>query len=65
MWDVETTQNWTNGGSPDVYFQGDAVTFNQPGTNKNVVLNVAVTPASVVVDSTSNYSITGSGSIGG
>ena len=64
-WDVETTQNWTNGGSPDYYFQGDDVTFDNTAANKTVTLNFAAAPGSVTVDSDSAYTIAGTGFIEG
>ncbi len=64
-WDVETTQNWTNGGSPDVYFQGDGVTFDDTASNKTVDLGEVVSPGSVTVDSSSAYAIAGTGYISG
>lgn len=60
-WDVETSQNWSLGGSPDVYFQGDSVRFDDTGSNVAITIAAPVEPADVVVDSsTNNYSFTGS-----
>ena len=58
-WDIETTQNWDNGG-PDTFFQGDDVTFNDTGANPAITLASDVSPRDVVVDSdTNNYTFTG------
>jgi autotransporter-associated beta strand protein len=62
-WDVETTQNWTNAGSPDKFFNFDDVTFNETGTNKTVTLATVVSPTSIEVDNTTAYSFTGAGAI--
>ena len=63
-WDVEsaTEDNWALGGSPDDFFQGDEVTFPEAGvTNFAVDIAEAVQPASMVVDSTTDYTFTNSG----
>ncbi len=64
-WDVATTTNWDAGS--EKFYQGDAVTFNDSGSNKAVALAVPVLPASVLFDnSTGNdYSLTGTGAIAG
>lgn len=59
-WDVETTQNWSLGGSPDTFFQGDNVTFDDTGANPAISVSVEVNPGNMVVDANSNnYSFTG------
>lgn len=59
-WDVETTQNWLLGGSADVFFQGDDVTFNDSGANPTITLSEAVNPRNMVVNSNTNaYSFSG------
>ncbi|RYD62322.1 MAG: hypothetical protein EOP83_14910, partial [Verrucomicrobiaceae bacterium] len=67
VWDVNTSSNWSNGGSADKYFQFDHVSFTDGATGStSVVLNDTVTPGSVTFDhSSKNYSLTGSGAIGG
>lgn len=66
-WDVNTSSNWLNGGSADKYFQFDHVSFTDAATGStSVVVNDTVTPGSVTFDhSSKNYSLTGSGAIGG
>ncbi|MEK7949495.1 beta strand repeat-containing protein [Luteolibacter soli] len=66
-WDVNTSSNWTNGGSPDKFFQFDHVSFTDGATGTtSVVLNDMVTPGSVTFDhSTKSYSLSGSGAISG
>lgn len=64
-WDINATQNWTNGGSPDKYYDGDNVQFTETGTNTTINIPAAVTPLSMVVDSTTkNYSFSGSPILG-
>ena len=67
LWDL-TTKNWTLGGNPADYDEGDAVQFDESGTatNPNVVLNTAVVPYAVNFMNTTNpYSLAGTGGIGG
>lgn len=65
-WDVNTTSNWQLGSVAEKFLDGDAVLFNNTaGANTNVALNTAVVPAGVTVNSSANYVISGSGSIGG
>lgn len=65
-WDINTTSNWTLGAAVEKFQNGDVVLFsNAAGANTNVALNASVTPISVTVDSTNNYTISGTGSIGG
>lgn len=72
-WDIGQTADWTNAlGAAASYQQvlssGDNVIFNDnaPGPSITVTLNTNVAPASFIVNnSVNNYTITGSGSIGG
>jgi autotransporter-associated beta strand protein len=64
-WDVETTQNWTNAGNPDRFFNFDDVTFPDAAPNKTVTVAGVVTPTSMEINSASAYSFTGGGSITG
>jgi fibronectin-binding autotransporter adhesin len=66
-WDVNTTLNWLDGGSPSVFKNSDNVTFNATGS-ANPIVNVAapVSPGSMLVDTTAaNYSFGGSQGIVG
>ena len=66
-WDVSTSANWWNGGAADKFFNLDNVRFDDTAapTSRTVNLGATVIPASVTVDSTFNYTITGSGKISG
>ncbi len=64
-WDVKTTNNWLNDSSADIFYQADAVTFNDTATNTTVTMNTTVRPLSVTVDAGKDYTFTGSGKISG
>ena len=68
-WDLEITQDWRNNGtgSNDYFVTGDNVLFSDLGA-ANPLVNVVgnVNPGSITVNTTStNYTFTGAGSIGG
>ena len=65
VWDINTTANWLNGASSDVYFDADSVNFTDLGATNPPVLNVTVNPSAVNFNSSSNYSLSGAGSIAG
>ena len=69
IWDVLTTKNWNNlttSTNPDFYRQFDNVTFDDTGVSTTVTLNTQVTPTTVVFDNaTKNYTVQGTGGIGG
>lgn len=66
-WDVNTSTNWVNGVNQFTFLAGDSVRFDATGAaNAIVTVNSAVVqPAAVVVNSTTDYTLTGSGSISG
>lgn len=71
-WDIDTTANWDDGVGFSVYSQpggiGDFVTFDDTAAGPSpmtITLNTNVTPSSVIISSTNDYKITGTGSIGG
>jgi hypothetical protein len=43
-WDIATTQNWLNGVSPDRFYTGDDVTFDDTATSFTVALSGALHP---------------------
>ncbi len=62
-WDT-SNQNWNNGSAATTYADGAAVTFNDTNAlHYAVTLTTTVSPASVTVNSSGNYSITGGGLI--
>ena len=65
-WDVQTTTNWLNAGSPDVFYQGDNVTFTSAGSNSPAInLAAAVLPVTLTVNAAQNYTFSGSGQLAG
>jgi hypothetical protein len=67
-WDLSTTANWKNAsGAADTFFQLDNTAFTDlPGAVTTANLTTFVAPASIVANAgTTNYTITGSGTIGG
>ncbi len=62
VWDNNTTLNWLKSGTPDIFFQGDNVTFDDTATVTNVDVADAVQPAAVSVSNASkNYTLSGTG----
>lgn len=67
-WDQGVSSDWFNTGSAsvDTFFNGDATTFDNVGsTNPAVDIQVSVSPASLTVNATSDYTFSGVGSIDG
>ena len=67
-WDnVASNYTWINSsGSADIFVTGDNVNFsNSGGSQTNVNVNAAVAPTTVLVTGSNNYTLSGSGSIGG
>ena len=63
-WDTATTANWLSGGSADVFYAGDAVTFDDTATTGAVSLTGTQQPSTVTVANNSlPYSIGGTGSL--
>ncbi|HEX5220665.1 MAG TPA: autotransporter-associated beta strand repeat-containing protein, partial [Verrucomicrobiae bacterium] len=66
FWDNGTTVAWNNEGVADRFYFGDDVIFNNTGaTNLTANLVGELTPASVTVNATANYTLTGTGKITG
>jgi len=63
-WDT-TTQNWLNGATADVFFNGDAVTFDDSALTYVVTLPATVSPGSVTFNNTTSYTIASSAFGGG
>jgi autotransporter-associated beta strand protein len=65
-WDTGTHANWMNGGTQDRFYFGDTVLFDNSGsTSPAVNLVGSISPAAVTVDSSNNYTFSGSGKISG
>lgn len=69
VWDINTTNNWKDtGGTPRNYVDGDIINLDDTATGTSPItltLNTTVAPTSMTASATKNYTITGSGSIGG
>ncbi len=59
IWDLNTTSGWVNGGV-NTFYWGDTVLFDESATVKTVTLAGEVAPFGITVDSTTDYTITGS-----
>ena len=67
-WDVLSSYSWTNGSTRAVFYEGDAVTFDDSATNCNAAMATTLYPASITFNNNnSNYTLsaTGSGRITG
>ena len=65
-WDLLTSSNWLNGAAKDQFAPNDIVRFDNTGaTNPTVNLSGDLNAASLVVDATNNYLLTGNGNIFG
>jgi fibronectin-binding autotransporter adhesin len=63
---ASSDKNWLNGGVADSYFDLDTLTFDANGAaQSNVNVSGAWTPGSVIVNSSTNYTFSGTGSISG
>ncbi|MGN6642674.1 MAG: beta strand repeat-containing protein, partial [Verrucomicrobiota bacterium] len=63
-WDIGTTTNWLELGTPNSFYAGDAVAFDDSSTNYAVNLTAAVYPGAVAFNNfATNYVISGAGSL--
>lgn len=59
FWDQNVTANWLNGVTPDTFFAGDNVLFDDTATNKTVAMQGLLSPATVTFNNTADYAING------
>jgi autotransporter-associated beta strand protein len=64
-WNNNITQNFTNGGSPDVFRSYDNVLFNDSTTWNTPVLVGNLAAGTVTFDGASNYTLSGTGNLVG
>jgi autotransporter-associated beta strand protein len=64
-WNNNNTQNFTHGGSPDVFRSFDNVTFDGTAASFAPALVGTLTAGTVTFDGSSNYTLGGAGSLGG
>ncbi|MEI7732451.1 MAG: autotransporter-associated beta strand repeat-containing protein [Verrucomicrobiota bacterium] len=68
FWDVNLSQNWLFGGSPDFYLetpQPDAVVFDDSAAEKTVVLSNILSPFQITFSNSLDYSLSGTGKVSG
>ena len=64
LWDLKTTQNWLNSGTPDVFFSGDTLAFDDTAVQNVATLAGNLAPASIAMSNNIlNYTFAGTGSI--
>ena len=70
-WDLNQTQNWTDGTQPETFYNNDTVFFGDGPTNRVIVINATLlpgapkTPVTINNSAGNDYSFTGTGGIGG
>ena len=64
-WDLNTTSNWTLGGSPTNFLVGDSVLFNDTASTGSVTLAAALSPSGVTIDNDTLAYTLGGGSLDG
>ena len=65
-WDVNTTADWINSGSPSVFHNQDNATFDDSGSNTPAInLLGIVSPSVLTVDAVQDYTFSGAGLIDG
>ncbi|MCW1916373.1 autotransporter-associated beta strand repeat-containing protein [Luteolibacter sp. GHJ8] len=60
-WDVATSASWVEG--TGMFYQGDAVTFNNPAAESTVTLAGQLAPSSITVNNTNTYTFSNTGTI--
>ncbi|HEY4414855.1 MAG TPA: autotransporter-associated beta strand repeat-containing protein [Verrucomicrobiae bacterium] len=66
VWDVVATANWLQAGSPQVFYSGDSVLFDDTGSaSPAIALTGAISPAATTVSASQNYTFAGSGLLSG
>jgi autotransporter-associated beta strand protein len=65
LWNLNGAKNFLNGSATDEYFNADSVRFGPSSPAGAITLQGSLMPSSVIVDSSGNFSFTGSGSISG
>jgi autotransporter-associated beta strand protein len=64
QWDIGVTTNWVAGAAPQVFYNADAVTFDDSGSHApSLALVGALSPGSITINSTNAFTLAGSGSL--
>ncbi len=64
-WDNGKTSNWILNDEMKAFSSNDSVLFNDETTIKSIYISESVSPASMLIETASNYSFSGTGSIDG
>ncbi len=64
-WDNGKTANWTLQNDTRTFTSNDSVIFNDEALLKSIVINESVSPASITMENTAIFSMSGTGSIDG
>jgi autotransporter-associated beta strand protein len=66
LWNIDTTSNWDNDGSPDRFFNQDSVTFNDSAVGTTIEISgTDVAPQAVTFShSTKNFTLSSAGGFG-
>lgn len=64
-WDLANAINFSCHGVDDVFITNDTLEFNDESTVNNINISEAVSPSSVVIDASSDFSFSGTGAISG
>ena len=65
QWNLTTSSNWLSGGASSLFYQGDAVAFDDSSTNFTVNLTGSLAPGGVTVNSTNLYTFASTGKLTG
>lgn len=65
VWDLNNTVNWVEGGAPEKFYLMDGVTFDDTSAQRTVDITGLLRPSAVTVNSASDYTLQGAGSIAG
>ena len=63
-WDIKTSTNWNNAGTPDTFFNGDAVVFDDTSLTNEADFFGSIRPATIsLANNTVAYTFGGTGSL--
>lgn len=66
FWDIATTANWRNAGTPTLYGDTALVTFDDSGSNSpTIYMTETLLPGALTFNATKNYTLGGTGALSG
>jgi len=65
QWDINKTSNWLNAGQSQTFLANDTVFFTDDAAQKTVTVSDSIFSSNITVESSSNYTFNGSGTISG